>query len=72
MKLLNLTKQRTQSFASVLLACSVLGFVFLHHSISTNEPHHMNFMQKSGVQENDNDSWYTPSRSPGSHEDFGS
>jgi hypothetical protein len=72
MKLLNSTKQPTQSFASVLLACSLLGFVFSHHANSANEPHHMNFIQKSEAQQNDNDSWYTPLRSPGFNEDFGS
>ena len=71
MKLLNSTKQPTQSFASVLLY-SLFGFVFSHHANSANGPHHMNFIQKSEVQQNDNDSWYTPPRSPGCNEDFGS
>ena len=72
MKLLNSTKQPTQSFASVLLACSLFGFVFSHHANSANEPHHMNFIQKSEAHQNDDDSWYTPLRSPGFNEDFGS
>jgi hypothetical protein len=72
MKLLNSTKQPIQSFASVLLACSVFDFVFSHHANSANEPHHMNFIQKSEVQQNADDSWYTPRWSPGFHEDFGS
>ena len=72
MKLLNSSKQPTQSFASVLLACSLFGFVFSHHANSAKEPHHMNFIQKSEAQQNDDDSWYTPLRSPGFNEDFGS
>jgi hypothetical protein len=72
MKLLNSSKQPTQSFASVLLACSLFGFVFSHHANSANEPHHMNFIQKSEAQQNNDDSWYTPLRSPGFNEDFGS
>ncbi len=72
MKLLNSIKQPTQSFASVLLASSLFGFLFSHHANSANEPHHLNFIQKSEVQQNDDDSWYTPRSSPGFHEDFGS
>jgi hypothetical protein len=72
MKLLNSTKQLTQSFASVLLACSLFGLVFSHHANSANEPHHMNFIQKSEAQQNDDDSWYSPLRSPAFNEDFGS
>ena len=72
MKLLNSTKQPTQSFASVLLACCLFDFVFSHHANSANEPHHMNFIQKSEIKQNHNDFWYTPPRSPGFNEDFGS
>ena len=72
MKRLNSTKQPIQSFARVLLACSLFGFVFSHHANSVIEPHHINFIQKREVQQNDDNSWYTPPRSPGFHEDFGS
>jgi hypothetical protein len=76
MKLLDLTRQPTQSFASVLLAFSLFGFVFSHHANSENEPHHMKTVQKSvqksEAKQNDDDIWYTPPRSPGFNEDFGS
>jgi hypothetical protein len=72
MKLLNSTKQPTRSFASVLLACTLSGFVHSHHAHSTNEPHHMNSTKESELEQNDEDSWYTPRRSPGFQEDFGS
>ena len=71
---LNSTKQPPQSFASarVLLACTLFGFVHSHHANSANEPRHMNFTQKSELEQNDDDSWYTSRQSPGFHEDFGS
>jgi hypothetical protein len=72
MKLSNSIKQPTQSFASVLLACGLFGFLFPHHADMADGRHHMNFIQKNEVQQNDDDSWYAPPRSPGFHEDFGS
>ena len=71
-KLSNSIKQPSQSFASVLLAFSLFGFLFPHHTHAGNGRHQMNFMQKSEVRQNRDDSWYTPPRSPGFHDDFGS
>jgi hypothetical protein len=71
-KLSNSIKQPSQSFASVLLAFSLFGFVFPHHTDAGNGRHQMNFIQKSEVRQNHDDSWYTPPRGPGFHDDFGS
>jgi hypothetical protein len=46
-KLSNSIKQPSQSFASVLLAFSLFGFLFPHHTHAGNGRHQMNFMQKS-------------------------
>jgi hypothetical protein len=78
--LLKLTKQPTQSFASVILAFSLFGFLWPHHANSGNERHHMNFqmqknsqMQRSAANwDHDEDGFYTPTRSPGWNDDFGS
>jgi hypothetical protein len=43
-----------------------------HHVNSANGRHHVNLVKPSQVQQNDDDSWYTPARSPGFHDDFGS
>jgi len=69
MKLLSLTKQPNQSFDSVMLALSLFGFLWPHNANSIGKGHHTNF-----IQQNDdwNNSWYTPPRSPGFHDDFGS
>jgi len=72
MKLLNTIKQPAQSFASVMLACGLFGFLFPHDADVADGRHPMNFMQKNEVQQSDDGSWYTPPRSPGFHEDFGS
>ena len=43
-----------------------------HHVNSANGRHHVNLVKPSQLQQNDDDSWYTPPRSPGFHDDFGS
>jgi hypothetical protein len=58
-------------FASVFLAFSLFGFLWPHH-VNSAARHHVNLIRPSQVQESDDDSWYTPPRSPGFHEDFGS
>lgn len=68
----NSIKQPTQSFASVVLAFSLFGFLWPHYANSVQGRHHMNFIQQNELRQNDDDSWYTPPRSPGFHEDFGS
>jgi hypothetical protein len=74
MKLSNLIKQPNQSFASVLLAFSLFGFLWPHHANSANGRQHVNMIQQSEAQPNDDwsNGWYTPPRSPGFHQDFGS
>ena len=71
MNLSNAIKQPKQSFASVLLAFSLFGFTWQHHVSSANGRNHVNLV-KSNVQQNADDSRYTPPRSPGFHDDFGS
>ena len=70
MTLSNSIKQQNQSFASVLLAFSLFGFLWPDHVNSANGRHHVNLVKPSEVQQND--SWYTPARSPGFDDDFGS
>jgi hypothetical protein len=72
MKLFSLLKHANRSFASVFLAFSLFGFLWPHHANSATGHHKVNLLRPSQVQESDDDSWYTPSRSPGFHEDFGS
>lgn len=43
-----------------------------HHVNSANVRHHVNLVKPSQAQQNDDDSRYTPPRSPGFHDDFGS
>jgi hypothetical protein len=43
-----------------------------HHVKSANGHHHVNLVKPGQVQQNGEDSWYTPVRSPGFHDDFGS
>jgi hypothetical protein len=64
-------KQPKQSFASVLLAFSLFGFTWQHNVNSANGRNDVNLVKSSDVQQND-DSRYTPPRSPGFHDDFGS
>jgi hypothetical protein len=80
MKPLKLTAQSNQSFASVILAFSLFGFLWPHHPNSGNKRHRIHFqmqkdsqMQKSGGDwDHDEDGFYTPTRSPGWNDDFGS
>jgi hypothetical protein len=68
MKLSNLVKQPHQTFASVFLAFSLFGFLSPHHDNRTaNVRHHVNMIQPSAVQPQDDWShgWYKPPRSPG-------
>jgi len=52
----------------------LFGFLFPHHTDAGNGRHHVNLIKPSEVQQKDdwNNGWYTPTRSPGFHEDFGS
>jgi hypothetical protein len=72
MKLFSSIKHRNQSFAAVLLAFSLLGFSWLHRVDSANGERHVNMVKQNEVQQNVDESWYSPPRSPGFHEDFGS
>jgi hypothetical protein len=72
MKLHNSILSSCQSFASVLLAFSLFGFIWPHHTNSAKQHHNVNTVKQNEPQQNDDDSWYTPPRSPGFHEDFGS
>jgi hypothetical protein len=64
--------QLNQSFASVLIAFSLFGFFWPHHTDSTGRHHQMNFIQQNADQDDWSKGWYAPPRSPGFHEDFGS
>ncbi len=67
------TKERNLSFASVILAFSLFGFLWPHHANTGNERHHIDFqMQKdfqmqnsAGDWDHDKDGFYAPTRSPG-------
>jgi hypothetical protein len=59
MKLSNSIIQPTHSFASVMLALSLFGFLWPHRSDSVKGGRHANFVQQNQVQPNDDDSWYT-------------
>jgi hypothetical protein len=72
MKLFSSIKRANSSLASVFLAFSLFGFLWPHHVNSATRGHHVNLIRPSQVQESSDDSWYTPPRSPGFHEDFGS
>jgi hypothetical protein len=43
-----------------------------HHTNSPNGHHYVHLVKPSQVQQNDDDYRYTPPRSPGFHDDFGS
>jgi hypothetical protein len=80
LNILKLTTHPHQSFASVILAFSLFGFLWPHHANSANQRHHIGFhmqkdsqIQKSAADwDHDEDGFYTPTRSPGWNEDFGS
>jgi len=74
MKLLKLTTQPNQSFASVILAFGLFGFLWPHHANSGNKRHHIDFQMQgsAGDWDHDEDGFYTPTRSPGWNDDFGS
>jgi hypothetical protein len=72
MKLFSSIKHRNQSFAAVLLAFSLLDFSWLHRVDSANGERYVNMVKQNEVQQNVDESWYSPPRSPGFHEDFGS
>jgi hypothetical protein len=72
-KLLEPNRERNLSFASVILAFSLFGFLWPHHANTGNERHHIGFqMQKdsqmqesAGDWDRDADGFYAPTRSPG-------
>ena len=68
----NLVRQTNQSFASVLLASSWIGFSHPHHSNSTNARYHVNLAKPSRVRQIEDNSWYTPARSPQFDDSMGS
>ena len=64
---LNLSKspnRPTQSFASVLLAFSLLGSFHPHHLNYANERHHASVVHLNQVQRSNDDFIYTPPQSP--------
>lgn len=61
---LNLGRQTNQSFASVLLASSWIGLSHPHHINSTNARYHVNMAKPSRVRHIEDNSCYTPARSP--------
>ncbi|MGA8655780.1 MAG: hypothetical protein WB586_06485 [Chthoniobacterales bacterium] len=72
MKLLKLIRQPNQTFASVFLAFSLFGFFHPHHANSANKRYHVHLVNPSQVQQNSDDQWYTPPRSPGFNDLTGS
>jgi hypothetical protein len=50
MKLSNSIRKPNQSFASVMLAFSLFGFLAPHHVNSAGQHHHMNFMQQNEIR----------------------
>jgi hypothetical protein len=70
----NFTREPAQSFASVMLAFSLLGFLWPHQVNSGGHHHDINFVQGNEIRHPDDwtNGWYTPPRSPGFHDDFGS
>jgi hypothetical protein len=80
MRLLESNKERNVSFAGLILAFSLFGFLWPHHADTGNPRHHLNFqmqkdseMQKStGDWDHDQDGFYVPTRSPNWDDDFGS
>jgi hypothetical protein len=71
-KLSQLIKQPYQSFAGVMLAFSLFGFLFPHRPHPTNGRFQAKLMHPTQAQQDGKDSWYTPPRSPGFHDLFGS
>jgi hypothetical protein len=59
-----LVRQTNQSFASVLLASSWIGLSHPHHINSTNARYHVNMAKPSRVRHIEDNSCYTPARSP--------
>jgi hypothetical protein len=72
MKLSSLISHPNESFASVVLAFSLFGFLYRNHGSSANGRQDVSLVKQNEVKLNDDNSWYTPPRSPGFHEDFGS
>jgi hypothetical protein len=68
MNLSQLAKQPHQSFAGVILAFSLFGFLFSHHTESTDGRYNMKLMKPAEAQNDDDDSWYRAPRSPGFNE----
>ena len=67
MKLSESAKLSYQSFASVTLALGLFGFVFPQSKKPTDGRHHVTLITTAEAQ-NDDESWYTPPRSPGFNE----
>jgi hypothetical protein len=68
MNLSQLAKQPYQSFAGVMLAFSLFGFLFHHRTESTNGRYNVKLMNPAEAQNDGDDSWYTAPRSPGFNE----
>jgi hypothetical protein len=79
MNRLESTRERNVSFASIILAFSLFGFLWPHHA-DTEDKRHINFQTQQDSQigktagdwDHDADGFYSPTRSPGWNEDFGS
>jgi hypothetical protein len=67
-----LVRQTHQSFASVLLASSWIGLSHPHHTNSTNTRYHVNLAKPNRTRQNEDNSWYTPPRSPQFDDSMGS
>jgi hypothetical protein len=70
---IELGRERKVSFASVILAFSLFGYLWPHYANTGNKGRHIDFqMQKAsqtqrtaGDWDHDGDGFYTPTRSPG-------
>jgi len=72
-KLFESTRERKVSFASVILALSLFGFLWPHYADTGNKRRHIDFQMQKDSQtqrtaadwDHGEDGFYTPTRSPG-------
>jgi hypothetical protein len=65
-------KQPNQWFAGALFVFSLIGSIAPHHLSHAKGRYHANILYSNQIQKSDDDSWYTPPRSPAFNDLLGS
>jgi hypothetical protein len=66
------TKQPNQWFAGALFVFSLLGSIPPYHMSHVKGGYHTNLLYSHQIEKSDDDSWYTPPRSPAFNDLLGS